>query len=57
MGQCLRYHNPMFGPTYSLGFHSSCLAKLMATSMMTSSQHSVIGLQTPGPSANHTLLW
>lgn len=57
MGHCLRNRNPMFGPTYSLGFHSSCLAKLMATSIMTSPQHLVIGLQTPGLSANHTLLW
>ena len=57
MGHSLRNHNPTFGPTYSLGFHSSCLAKLMATSIMTSPQHSVIGLQTPGLSANRTLLW
>lgn len=52
----LRNHNPTVGPTHSLGFHSSCLAKLMATSIMTSPQHSVIGLQTPRLSANRTLL-
>lgn len=42
--------------TYSKGFHSFCLAKLMATSIMTSSQHSVIGLQTLSLSANHVIL-
>lgn len=42
--------------TYSKGFHSLCLAKLMATSIMTSSQQSVIGLQTLSLSANHTIL-
>lgn len=57
MGHSLRSHNPMFGPTYSLGFHSFCLAKLMATSIMTSPHHSVIGLQTSGLSANNRWHW
>lgn len=39
------------------GFHFSCLAKLMATSIMTSPQHSVIGLQTLRLSANPIVIW
>lgn len=58
MDHSLRNHNPTFEPIYSQGgFTFPCLAELMATSIMTSPQHPLIGWQTAPLSANPAAIW